>query len=196
MLTAKLPELSVEDYLAGELDSQIKHEYIDGAVYAMSGGTREHAVIAANILVLMMGHLRGRQCQAFNSDLKVHVAAVNCYYYSDVSVSCDSPDIGPPSGRQFIEHPCLLVEVLSKTTENVDRREKLLAYQTLPSLQEYVLVDQLRVQVEVYRRVEQGWVHETLSPFDELHLHSVHLRTGLAAIYTNVEFAAPVDAEP
>lgn len=193
--TAKPPEISVEEYLAGEEISQIKHEYIDGAAYAMSGGTRNHAVLAGNLLMRLMMHLRGRKCQAFNSDLKVQVEAVNCYYYPDLTVTCDPRDLGAPGTSQFVKHPCLVVEVLSKTTERVDRGEKVGAYRTLPSLQEYVLVDQYRTRVEVYRRVEQGWLHEILTTGDELHLHSVDLRTGLDAIYENVDFSLPVDAE-
>lgn len=187
MQTAKVPEISVEDYLAGELVSHIKHEYVDGAVYAMAGGTREHAEIAGNIFALLHTHLRGKPSRVFNSDLKVYVASVNCYYYPDLAVSCDARDLGPPSGRQFIEYPCLIVEVLSKTTENIDRREKLAAYRTSATLQEYVLVDQYRLRVEVYRRADQGWLHEILGLGDELDLRSVDVRASLDTIYANVD---------
>lgn len=188
MQTAKVLEISQADYLAGEEISPIKHEYIDGRVYAMSGGPRNHADIAANCLTLLATHLRGRPCRAFNSDLKVRVAAINCYYYPDVTVTCDARDLAPPGNRQYLEHPALIIEVLSPSTETIDRREKLRAYQSIQTLQEYVLVDQERQWVEVFRRVEDGWLHETLTPGDELHLHSVDLRAGLDLVYENVDF--------
>lgn len=189
MQTAKVLEISEADYLAGEEISQIKHEYIDGRVYAMSGGTRNHSEIAGNFFALLKSHLNGKNCRPFNSDLKVRVKSINCYYYPDITVTCDASDLAPPGNRQYLDYPTLIIEVLSPSTETIDRREKLRAYQSIPTLQEYVLVDQERQWVEVFRRVEDGWLHETLTPGDELHLHSVDLRASLDAVYVNVDFA-------
>ena len=196
MQPAKLLHVSEAEYLTGEALSQIKHEYLDGHVYAMSGGTRNHAEIAGNVFGLLHTHLRGRPCRVFNSDLKVHIAEYNRYYYPDVTVTCDARDLAPPGTGQFIEHPSVIVEVLSPTTESTDRREKLLAYQTLPSVQEYVLIDQMRPWIEVFRRVPDGWLHETQAEDGALHLQSVDLRASLADIYANVEFPPPPDPLP
>jgi len=194
MQTAKVLETSVEEYLAGELVSEIRHEYMDGRVYAMAGGTVNHARIAGNVYALLHTHLRGRPYDVFGADLKIQVDAVNCYYYPDLSVSCDARDLASGQG-QYAKYPCLIVEVLSKTTERIDLGEKLKAYQTLPSLQEYVVVDYKRPRIDIFRRAVAGWAHEILTLDDELHLHCVELRSDLPSIYAKVDFAAQAKAE-
>ncbi|EIC21102.1 hypothetical protein Thi970DRAFT_04789 [Thiorhodovibrio frisius] len=144
------PSLSVEDYLAGEPCSEIRHEYIDGQVYAMAGASRAHGLILNAFAFALTPAARLKNCQLFTSDMKVRleIDGKTLFYYPDLLLSCDPED----RESDFCQLPCLIAEVLSESTERIDRREKLLAYQTLPSLLEYLLVAQDGERVEVYRR--------------------------------------------
>lgn len=149
-LASSLCQISVDEYLDGECRSEIRHEYIDGQVYAMGGASDRHGLIVNALAFAMTPSARSRHCQLFTSDMKVklNIADQPVFYYPDLLLSCDQND----RNAYFRSRPCLIVEVLSESTERIDRREKLLAYQTLPSLQEYVLVAQDAEQVEIYRR--------------------------------------------
>jgi len=157
---AHASRLSVEDYLASEDGADIRHEYIDGELYAMSGASRQHVIITLNMVAHLRPLLRGTSCQLFANDLKVRlkIAEQDIFYYPDLILACDPDD----RETYYCTRPCLLVEVLSDSTARIDRREKLLAYQTLPSLMEYLLVDQHQRRVEVYRRA-QGWALDVLT---------------------------------
>ena len=143
-------QISVNEYLEGEQLTEIRHEYIDGQVYAMGGASDRHGLIVMSIALSFGKRAREKQCQLFIADMKVrlNISGQDIFYYPDLLLSCD------PADREtyFRQAPCLIVEVLSESTERIDRREKMLAYQTLPSLQEYVLVAQDDRQVEIYRR--------------------------------------------
>jgi len=179
------PCLSVADYLAGERDADVRHEYVDGQVYAMAGASDRHNRIAGNFFVGLSLHLDGSDCEPFISDMKVMVSPV-LYYYPDVVVTCD-----PPGGDRYTRNePRLIVEVLSASTERVDRTEKLHAYKSVESLQEYVLVSQDAWHIEVHRRATNGeWTREVLTePDDQLPLASVSLTLALRDVYRNVRF--------
>jgi len=135
------PYLSPADYLAAEAESPVKHEYRDGKVYAMAGGTDAHVTIALNLWALLRGHLRGGSCRAYALDMKARVEELNRFYYPDVMVTCDDRD---RNNNTFKCHPCLVVEVLSESTEAFDRGDKFSDYRHLVSLQEYVLISQVR----------------------------------------------------
>src|SRR5437660_9009490 len=140
------PYLSVAEYLAGERDSDVRHEYVDGQVYAMAGASDRHNRIALNIASRLNEHLVNDECEAFVSDMKIKVEEA-LYYYPDVVVTCD-----PPGGDAYFRtQPRLIVEVTSPSTERVDRYEKLHAYRRIESLQEYVLVSQDAPLIEVHR---------------------------------------------
>src|SRR5215210_9413337 len=129
--------LSVGGYLEGERDSEVRHEYVAGQAYAMAGASARHNRIALNIAGRLNDLLADGECEAFMSDMKVRVAP-DLFYYPDVVVACD-----PAGGDPYVRaEPRLVVEVLSPSTERTDRREKLAAYQSCPSLQEYALVSQ------------------------------------------------------
>ena len=156
-LPAQSFTIDVDDYLHGEQESPIRHEYIAGPVYAMAGAGEAHNRISLNIAFHLRAATRGSPCAVFISDMKVRVAAHEAFYYPDVLLTCD------PTDRESLYKaaPCLIAEVLSPSTEMTDRREKLLAYRTLPSLRYYLLVAQDRRLVEVYRREgDCGWRHE------------------------------------
>lgn len=172
--------ISIEDYLAGELLSDIKHEYIDGQVYAMSGASRNHDRIALNIGSELRTHLRGKPCEPFTSDVKVRVG--KHFFYPDSMVVCD--EIEPH--QYYSETQVLIVEVLSKSTRRIDETLKRRLYQTIPTLQEYVLIEQDIVDVEVCRRSE-GWVSNHYFLGDQAWFESVDLTLDVAEIYARVD---------
>ncbi|MGH8470099.1 MAG: Uma2 family endonuclease [Gammaproteobacteria bacterium] len=178
----KLAPISPEDYLEGEQHSEIKHEYISGQVYAMVGASRNHNQIAGNLHTALNIHLRNQPCQVFISDVKVRVG--EAFYYPDLVVTCDPRE----SRDYYCEYPLLVIEVLSPSTEVRDNLEKRVAYQTLPRLQEYVLVAQDSRDIRVYRRTSEGWELETCTEGDTVHLHSVGLSLPVEAIYEKVQW--------
>jgi Uma2 family endonuclease len=150
----------------------------------MTGASLRHNVIALNIAALLRAHLRGSPCRTFMSDAKLRVAKLNSYYYPDVMVTCDARHQSISAADTVIETPRLIVEILSTSTEATDRREKLLAYRSLPSLLEYVLVSQNEASIEIHRRQgDIGWQIITLSPGDPVELSSVEILTDFAAVY-------------
>lgn len=176
----KLP-ISVEDYLEGEKVSPIKHEYVDGQVYAMTGTMLRHGRAVRNLGFALQSRCRGKPCEAVMNDLKVRVESFNAYYYPDIVLSCQ-----PQNPQTYVlEHPCLIVEVLSPSTEGIDRREKLAAYRTLDSLKEYVLVNPAEPAVEVWRRTPAGWVHEELETGDALRVDCLDDSIPLTEIYAD-----------
>jgi Uma2 family endonuclease len=176
--------MSPSEYFAFEESTPLKHEYVDGFVYAMAGATDRHNLIAQN-LVIALRSLRPAGCQVFISDmkLKVRLMAAEIYYYPDVLVSCAATDRNP----LFREQPVLLIEVASPSTERIDRGEKLNAYRQIPSLAEYVIIAQDQPQIEVYRR-RTGWVREVLEPDQVLTLECVGLTLPTSEVYTDVGF--------
>jgi Uma2 family endonuclease len=160
-MTAVLkPELiSEQEYIEGELRSEIRHEYIAGHVYAMAGASDDHNRIALNIASELQQQLRGKRCEAFINDMKLKIAKDEIFYYPDVLVACDPKD----SARYFRERPTVVFEVLSPDTERIDTREKQLAYAAIPSLKVYVIVAQDRLEATVLRKTSKGsWVSEVV----------------------------------
>lgn len=147
------PPMTVEEYLAFEEASDVRHEYVDGYVYAMTGGSLRHNVITQNIARRLADAGRGR-CHVFTSDVKVRVGETK-FYYPDVLVVCGPVDLD----GVFVRNPCLIVEVLSKRTRAVDQREKVAAYRTIDSLAAYVTVEQSQRVVEWHYRDRSvgGW---------------------------------------
>ena len=174
--------VSVAEYLAGELESALRHEYVQGEVYAFAGASDRHNRIALNIASRLNAHLESDSCEVFMSNMKVRVSA-DVFYYPDVVVTCD-----PPGGDAYFRAaPRLIVEVISPTTERLDRHEKMLAYKGVRSLQEYVLVMQDAMMVEIHRRREKQWKVETLGGAQEvLRLTSLNLGLTLGEVYRNV----------
>lgn len=172
--------LSPEEYLAGERESDIKHEYVAGYVYAMTGASDTHNLIAGALYSALRAHLRGGPCRVFIADMKVRTA--EAFYYPDVMVSCDPAD----TEAYYKTRPCLIIEVLSPTTERADSLEKRIAYQTLDSLQEYALVAQDRQEIMLYRRAADGWDLITFSTGDRVEFRSVGLELPIEQVYEDV----------
>ncbi|MEO0755985.1 MAG: Uma2 family endonuclease [Cyanobacteria bacterium J06648_16] len=180
--------LSPEDYIEAEKRSEVKHEYHNGEVYAMSGASDAHVTIGVNITSLLRNTLRGSGCRTYNSDMKARIEAVNRYYYPDAMVSCDERDRQLEYEKKY---PTLIIEVLSDSTEMKDRGEKFQHYRHLETLQEYVLVSQHQPLVEVFRKNESGfWVLHPFGEGDEVELLSVGLKTNIATFYEDVNFPA------
>lgn len=185
--SATRPLLSVEDYIDGELNSDIRHEYIDGQVYAMAGASERHGRIAGNTFFHLRSAARGGSCGVFQSDMKVRIEAGNRFYYPDVLMYCDPAD----NEDYFKRRPCLIAEVLSESTEATDRREKWLAYRLLPSLQYYLLIASKERFVEYCRRSASGdWDLLLLSADERLEIHCEGLRASLSLddIYEDVRW--------
>lgn len=178
--------MTEEEYLAFEEKSQVRHEYLGGTIHAMVGSTRAHNGIALNLASALKEQLRGGPCRVFMTDIKVKVAKENSYYYPDVVVTCDAREAKLDQGLA-LEHPCLVVEVLSRTTAYTDEREKWRAYQTLPSLQEYVLVDSRKLKATIHRRAQVGWIRVELDKNDYLTLESAPFSLPLKELYEGVE---------
>jgi len=186
-LTSSHTKLSIQDYLEGELHSLVRHEYIAGNVYSMAGGTRRHNQIALNIGSDLERGLEGVACTTYMNDVKVHIHTLgdDLFYYPDVMVGCDPTD----DHELYLERPSAIIEVLSQSTERTDRQEKFHAYRSLPSLKEYVLVSQDRMDVTL-ARADSDWVPEILSGADSaLVLPSLGQSIPLSRIYRNVDFS-------
>ena len=181
--------LSVEEYLYYERDSPIRHEYVNGELFAMAGASDDHYRISRNICRPLEDLLEDTSCESFMADMKVQANA-SIYYYPDVVVACDNPASTDPYYRK---EPVLIVEVTSPKTEKKDRKEKLEAYQNIKSLKEYVIVAQDEVSVHLYRRIRNGiWQNLTLTDInDTLELKSVGLTLPLTQIYRRVTFPPP-----
>ncbi len=181
----ELEPITVEDYLAGEPLSEVRHEYIGGVVYAMTGANREHNTLAGNLFAALHDHLRGKPCEVFMADLKVRLEVVreDIFYYPDVAVACDPRD----TDRYFIRYPKVLIEVLSPDTERLDRREKFLSYAQIETLEEYVLVAQDKAEVTVFRRAAQWQPEVSRQPAQMLRLVSLDFSLPLSAVYEGVK---------
>jgi Uma2 family endonuclease len=176
--------VSVADYLASEEASQIRHEYLGGLVYAMAGETRDNNQIIQNLAFALRQKLKGGPCKFYISDVRVnfHLHTDEYYYYPDIVVTCDKRDTHP----RFIRHPKLIIEVLSASTERVDKREKFFAYTSVESLQEYVLVSQTVKEVTVFRRGTTWKAEKKSGSKARVKLASLNLSLPLGAIYEGV----------
>ena len=171
-----LPRMNVETYLEYEHSQDTRHELVDGYLYAMGGASEKHERISGNLFAALATHLRGSGCRAYKSDLKVSVG--DDYYYPDIFIACGSSD----GTTHFRTDPIVIVEVLSPSTQRNDRGDKRLAYETLPSLEHYILVWQDRVRVES-RDVRSGDVSALQSSADMLILERWDFSVSLEQIY-------------
>lgn len=176
---------SFDEYLTVEEDSGIKHEFLNGQVWAMSGGTPDHAAMAGNVLTLLNVQLSGKRCRVFTSDLRIRVVATGLGTYPDVSVVCGHLELDPEdSKRHTVVNPRILVEVLSPSTEAYDRGEKLRHYQQIASVEEIVLVAYDRREVEVVRREPDGsWSRHAARDGETMHLSSVACELPVGEVY-------------
>ena len=180
--------ISVDDYLAGELESEVRHEYLGGFVYAMAGARNVHNSIASSFHGALYSQLRRSPCQPFNPDTKVRIRfpTHTRFYYPDGMVVCES---NPPEDT-FQDNPVVIAEVISETTRRTDEGEKREAYLAIPSLTAYLLIETDRPRVVVHRRTESGFVAEVYDEIDAvIPLDAIDAELALSELYERVEFA-------
>lgn len=183
--TQSHPHLTPQEYFEWEARQAIRYEYFDGEVFAMTGGSIPHAEIALNFASFLRDQLRSR-CKVRNSDAKVGITDEGPFTYPDISVTCDERD---RTAQQFSRYPCLIVEVVSPSTEAYDRGGKFALYRRLESLKEYVLVGSESQFVEVFRRNAEGtWTFIPYSAGDAVELTSIGLTVPMAVLYEEVVF--------
>jgi Uma2 family endonuclease len=188
MIAAKenFPQLTPAEYFAWEEKQLEKHEYIDGQVYAMSGGSKNHSLISVRFITMFSNHLEGGGCETGNSDLRVNIVATTNYTYPDVSVTCDERD---KTTTQYITYPCLIVEVLSPSTESYDRGGKFRMYRKNPVLQDYLLVSSTSIEMDLYHKNDAGdWIIINYQAGDTVELKSINLSFAIEQVYRGLDF--------
>ena len=189
-LSHALPFFTPEQYLSLERNSEIRHEYLDGFVYAMAGESPEHSTICFNLAGSLHFQLRDKPCRGFSPNMKVRTSRSGLYAYPDLTVVCGEPAFHDER-RDVITNPVVIFEVLSPSTEAYDRGEKFLRYRTeIETLQDYVLVSQDRPRIEHFSRQPDGsWLSSEVSGLAEtLSLSSIGCRVELAEVYSRIEF--------
>ena len=183
-----LPMLTPEEYLEGERRSDIRHEFIDGQVYAMAGASERHNRIAGNAFFQLRAQARGGSCGVFMSDMKLRIAESNCLYYPDVMLTCDPED----DEEYYKQRPCLLIEVSSPSTAALDRREKWLAYKQIADLRYYLIISADQRRVEIHFRDEDGvWRARMLDDNEMFTVRCPGFEAGLSmdGLYEDVRLA-------
>lgn len=187
-MTMQSKLLSFEEYLALERSATVRHEFVNGQIYAMSGGTLRHNIITNNFFSLLRDHLKAGRCRAFTSEVKVRAEAANCVYYPDLVVSCAQSD----ADSLFAVNPILIVEVISPSTSVIDRREKRSAYQQIESLREYLIVHQKKKRIQLFYRVDEtNWETITFSSGSSIKLTAFpngSLTVSLDSIYETLDY--------
>lgn len=185
MRSVTLHEYKYSDYLAHEADSNVKHEYLDGEIYAIAGGSPAHAELSVAVSSALRAQLQNAPCRVFSSDLRVRVAATGLATYPDVTVVC-GPLERDKEGRETVLNPKVLVEVLSDGTERYDRGEKFEHYKQIPSFEEYILVSQKEAHVEVWRRQDGAWNRREAKSGERLTLESIDSELVVDDLYRGV----------
>lgn len=188
-LAHKLP-ITAAEYLNGELRSEIRHEFVEGRVYAMSGASRRHNEICLDLASALQAHMRGGPCRTYIEAVKVQIAddIGEAYYYPDVFVACETED----DDSHIVHHPKLIIEVLSDSTSRIDRTDKLTNYKRIPSVEEIVLIEQEWPEIVVFRRAEK-WKRNLYTQFDTIvRFESIGYAAPLASFYQTHPFPADV----
>jgi len=184
-LAAHQPVFTAEDYLVWESTQPERHDFLDGEVFAMAGAEDRHVTVAGNLYIALRQHLNASPCRTFMSDMRLHVAAANSYFYPDLMVTCSALDAASPL---ITTEPSLIVEVLSPSTAAYDRGVKFSHYRSLASLQEYVLVDLDSRSIDCYRKGPDGlWVLHPFARGETVALASVGLQVPAALVFAEVE---------
>ena len=178
--------MNPEEYLEWEEKQPIKYEYINGEVFAMTGGTIPHNIISVNMATLLKNHLRGKGCFVLMSNVKLQTFEKGNFFYPDVMVTCDQRD---KKASKMIKHPCLIIEVLSPSTGAFDRGDKFKFYRRIDTLQEYVLIETESMNIDVFRLNESGiWELHSYQENQDLILTSVNFQCPISLVYEDIEF--------
>lgn len=174
------PKITVKDYLEGEKISEIRHEYLDGDVYAMSGASKRHNRISGNLLENLRNHLKGSDCETFYNEVKLRIKHLNRFYYPDLVVVCGIDE----EHDYYLTKPTVIVEVLSPSTALTDKREKWFAYQEIEGLKEYVMIEQESEHAEVYRKRDDGlWSFIEFDSNEDLEIESIDFKVPMNELY-------------
>jgi Uma2 family endonuclease len=177
--------MSPATYLDWEARQEIRHEYIEGMAYAMAGGTIPHNAIAINLIAMLRNQLRGSACRVLGGNAKVRIAEQGPFFYPDILVTCNDHD---KKSRQFIQSPCLVIEVLSQGTESYDRGAKFAQYRRLESLREYGLINSEQVGLDLFRLNERGkWELTPYTAGQSIHLTTIDFTFAIELLYEEVE---------
>jgi Uma2 family endonuclease len=182
------PKMTPQEYLRFERASEIKHEFYNGDIFAMSGASEEHNVITANIVAALHGQLRQRLCKLYPSDMRVFIPATGLYTYPDVTAVCGTPQF---EDKEFdtLLNPTVIIEVLSPSTEKYDRGKKFEHYRSIPSLREYVLIAQDEARIQCFSLQNDFWVFDEAVALDAiLTLTSIECTLALSDVYEKVTF--------
>jgi len=180
MAQRKYPLMSVEDYLVFNRNSKdIRYEYLDGEMHMLAGGSPDRSIIIANLTATIKGPLKGSQCRVYNSDVQLQLSTKR-YVFPDITVSCDERD---RNQKETIHYPCVVVEVLSPTTEATDRGRKATYYRACPTIQQYMMVDSEEVLIEVHCREGERWTINTFEPGDTIILESLSVQFPIEEAY-------------
>jgi Uma2 family endonuclease len=195
MSAIRPPLLSAQEYLERERLAEYRSEFYRGETFAMAGGTPRHSLIGSNTLGEIHFRLKGRPCTAYNSDLRILIAATGLYTYPDISVMCSELQFAD-ARRDTVLNPTLIVEVLSESTEAYDRGKKFEHYRKIPSLREYILVSQDSPTLERFlRNPDDTWTLTVITGFDQsLDLVTIGVTLPLAAVYDRLDFPPPESA--
>jgi Uma2 family endonuclease len=186
--SAPFSHMTAAEYLSWEPLQEIRYEYINGNIVAMTGGTIPHNDIAINLLTALLPSVRASGCRINMADVKLCVNESGLYYYPDLMVSCHPQDL---NARKFIQFPQLIVEVLSPGTADKDRTDKFTDYQNIPTLQEYLLISSEKISVECYRRGEgRMWLYYPYISGDLIHLESLGMSVEIEQLYIGIKFEA------
>lgn len=190
MEAKELNNLSVDEYLAIERETDSRYEYHDGRIYSMAGGTLNHGLIGGNIFGEIRTGLRskGSTCRVINSEIKVHVKSKRCFLYPDTMVVCGEIKKSETEPNS-LTNPKVIIEVLSKSTGNYDRGDKFYIYRQLPSFEEYILIEQNKPQIDIYRKEGDFWHLSRVEGLEsELEIRAINLTIKLEEIYFDIVF--------
>jgi Uma2 family endonuclease len=198
MIAAKenFPQLTPEEYFIWEEKQLEKHEYIDGQIYAMGGhsinsSSVNHGRIAIRLTAIFDNHLEDGGCMTGNSDIKINIVETSNYTYPDASITCDDRDKKTPNSFTY---PCLIVEVLSNSTEAYDRGDKFRMYRQNPVLQDYLLVSSTSIEMDLYHKNDAGeWIIINYQAGDTIELKSINLSFSIEQVYRNLDLTPEID---
>ena len=181
--------ISAEEYLAEEREAFEKHEYYQGEIFAMSGASLKHNKIFSNVFGELAGKLKGKGCQPFGSDLRIHISKNTLYTYPDISIICGEPNLTDDK-FDTATNPSVIMELLSKSTSNYDKGDKFTLYRDIDSLQEYILIDTEKIYVEKHiRNSDKSWpLTDYTSMEDSFSIQTIQLTLSLKDIYSGITF--------
>jgi len=181
-------KVSIEEYLEMEQSSIEKHEYYKGEIFAMSGAKMPHNTISKNLLGTLFTKLKGKKCQPYGSDVRIHIESNTLFAYPDISIICD--EVITRNNDDFnVLNPVVIIEILSQSTKNYDRGEKFKLYRDIPTLKEYILIDSESIHIETFRLNEKNhWELEEYNfATEELYVKAINEKILIADIYEGVK---------